>query len=316
VDRLATDIVRTLHTEPVTFSTRAIERLMHYLWFGNLAELEAVLTRSVALAHGHSLDADDLVFGYARAAPRQPEARVGSAPASRVPEACHSTSVDLIINELAHEFKNPMVTIKTVAQQMERSLVDQESRRDVARLTGEAVDRMDRVLENLLQFTRFRAPERREIAVTTLLAPGLSNLAPQLSDRRVTLDYRPPNSQSAFVDAVQVEYALDNLLHVIARDLQNGQTLSIHPLGSTAGLAFEYPRTERSFTATLADLLDDSGNHGAALPLGLVLAKTLIERNGGHLETRSSDTAALVTVWLPSRAEVATGNGKTTSLSS
>ena len=241
---------------------------------------------------------------------------MGSAPSKRAPEVNRSTSVDLIINELAHEFKNPLVTIKTVAQHMDRLLADQESRQDIARLTGEAVDRMDRVLENLLQFTRFRAPDRRDIAVTTLLAPGLSNLAPQLSERRVTLDYRPPNSQPAFVDAAQIEYALDNLLHVIARDLQNGQTLSIHPLGNTPALAFEYASTERSFAARLSDLLDDPGDDGNALPLGLVLAKTLIERNGGHIETRSSDTAASVTVWLPSREEVATGNGKTTSLSS
>jgi signal transduction histidine kinase len=148
------------------------------------------------------------------------------------------------------------------------------------------------------------------------LAPGLSNLAPQLSERHVTLDYRPPNSQPVFVDAAQVEYALDNLLHVIARDLQDGQTLSIHPLVNTPALAFEYPRTERSFAATLSDLLDDAGDDGNALPLGLVLAKTLIERNGGHIETRSSDTAASVTVWLPNREEAATGNGKTTSPSS
>ena len=313
---MATDIARALQIEPVTFSARAMARLTHYLWFGNLAELETVLTRSVALAHDRCIDADDLLFGYGRMTPRQREARVGSAPPSRAPDVGRSTSVDLIINELAHEFKNPMVTIKTVAQHMERLLADQESRQDVARLTGEAVDRMDRVLENLLQFTRFRAPDRRDIAVTTLLAPGLSNLAPQLSERRVTLDYRPPNSQPAFVDAAQVEYALDNLLHVIARDLQDGQTLSIHPVGSTPALAFEYPSTERSFAATLSDLLDDAGDDGNALPLGLVLAKTLIERNGGHIETRSSDTAASVTVWLPSREEVATGNGKTTSLSS
>jgi DNA-binding NtrC family response regulator len=313
VDRLAASITRTLQIEPVTFSARAMARLMHYLWFGNLAELETVLTRTLALADVRSIDAEDLLFGYGRMPPRQRAPRVESVPSSGAREVGRGTRVDLIINELAHEFKNPMVTIKTVAQHMERLLADPEGRQEVARLTGEAVDRMDRVLENLLQFTRFRAPERRDIALTTLLGPGLSNLAPQLSERRVVLDYRPPNSHPAFVDVAQLEYALDNLLHVIARDLQDGQTLSIHPLGSTSGVAFEYPKAPRSFAATLSDLLDDTGDDADGLPLGLVLAKTLIERNGGRIETRSSDTAASVTVWLPSREEVVTGNGKTTS---
>jgi len=316
VNRIAADIARALEIEPVTFSARAMARLTHYLWFGNLAELEAVLTRTLALAHDCCIDADDLLFGYGRVAPRQQPVREAGAASDRVLEGGSNTSVDFIINELAHEFKNPLVTIKTVTQHMERLLADQEGRQDIARMTGEAVDRMDRVLENLLQFTRFRAPDPRDIAVTSLLAAGLSNLAPQLSERRVTLDYHPPNSQHAFVDAAQVEYALDNLLHVIARDLQDGQTLHIRRLGSTPTLAFEYATTKRSFATTLSGLLDDTGNEDTALPLGLVLAKTLIERNGGHIETRSSDAAASVTVWLPSREEVATGNGKTTSLSS
>jgi len=312
---VSSDIACTLQLEPVSFTARAMERLTHYLWFGNLAELETVLARSVALAGGRQIDADDLLFGYGRIAPR-PRDRRAERPTTGGTEAAHNTNVDLIINELAHEFKNPMVTIKTVAQQMERLLAEQDGRQDVARLTGEAVDRMDRVLENLLQFTRFRAPDRRDVAVSAILAPCLSDLAPKLSERRVTLDYRPPQSQSAFVDAAQVGYALDNLLHVIARDLQNGQTLSIRPIGSSPVLAFEYPSAARSFAATLSGLLDDTGQDGDALPLGLVLAKTLIERNGGHIETHSTATATTVTVWLPSREEMATGNGKTTSPSS
>jgi hypothetical protein len=312
-NRIAADIAQSLQTEPVTFTSRAMERLTHYLWFGNVAELETVLTRTIALAPDRSIEADDLLFGYGRIVPRQRDTRVAGVARSRTSES--NASVDLIINELAHEFKNPMVTIKTIAQHMERMLADEEGRQDVARMTGEAVDRMDRVLENLLQFTRFRAPVRHDVAVATLLAPCLSNLAPKLSERRVTLDYRPPRSDSAFVDAGQIEYALDNLLHVIARDLQEGQTLSIHSSGSTS-LTFEYPSSGRSFAGMLSELLDESEHDGDAAPLGLVLAKTLIERNGGQIETHASAAIASVTVWLPSREEMATGNGKTTSLSS
>jgi len=317
VNRIATDIARTLEAPPVTFTARAMERLTHYLWFGNLAELEAVVARTVALAPTRSIEAEDLLFGYGRIVPRLRHTGAANAlPRSQV-EPRGSTSVDLIINELAHEFKNPMVTIKTVAQHMERMLANHESRQDMARLTGEAVDRMDRALENLLQFTRFRAPAPQDVTVASLLAPGLSNLTAALSERRVTLDYRPPNAHAAFVDAAQIEYALDNLLRVIARDLQEGQTLSIRPLGSTSALTFEYPASGRSFAGTLSDLLDEGRPDGTdALPLGLVLAKTLIERNGGHIETGASATTASLTVSLPNREETAPDNGKTTSFGS
>ena len=41
-----------------------------------------------------------------------------------------------MISELAHEFKNPMVTIKTVSQGIERLATDKQGRQQIARLTG------------------------------------------------------------------------------------------------------------------------------------------------------------------------------------
>jgi DNA-binding NtrC family response regulator len=317
VNRIATDLAHTLETPPITFTARAMERLTHYLWFGNLAELEAVLTRTAALAQTPNIDADDLLFGYGRVTPRRRDTDALKARRHSQSATPCTANVDLIINEIAHEFKNSMVTIKTVTQLMERMLANHEGRQDMTRLTGEAVDRMDRALENLLQFTRFHIPAPQEVTVASLLAPGLSNVAATLSERHVTLDYRPPNARAAFVDAAQIAYALDNLLRVIARDLQEGQTLSIRPLGSSSVLTFEYPASDPSFADRLSDLLDETGSDGGhALPLGLVLAKTLIERNGGHIETRSSATTASVTVSLPNREETAAGNANTTSLSS
>ena len=303
-----------LGAQPVTFTQRAMDRLVHYLWFGNLAELETVLTRSVALSERRTLDAEDLLFGYGRLLPHSPEEPVVTHGPAGGPEA--SETVDLVINELAHEFKNPMVTIKTVAQHLERLLADDTGRKQVARLTGEAVDRMDRALENLLQFTRFRAPAPGDVQFNTLLSPCLSELAPILTERRVLLNYRPPERISVFVDAAQVAYAFENLLRVIVRDLPEGQTLSVHPLDGTAGVTFEFTGMRHPLAGKLSEFLDHSPPEAEILlPLGVVFAKTLIERNGGRIEVHTQANVSAITVWLPSREEIAPGNGKTASLS-
>ena len=303
-----------LGAEPVTFTQRAMDRLVHYLWFGNLAELETVLTRSVVLAERRLLDAEDLLFGYGRLLPRSPEEPVVTREPPAAPEA--SETVDLIINELAHEFKNPMVTIKTVAQHLERLLADDTGREQVARLTGEAVDRMDRALENLLQFTRFRAPTRGDFQLNTLLAPCLSELAPTLTERGVLLNYRPPERLSVFVDGAQVAYAFENLLRAIVRDLAEGQTLSVHSLDGTAAVTFEFAGVRHPLAGKLSEFLDHSPNAAEGLlPLGMVFAKTLIERNGGRIQAHAQADITTITVWLPSREELAPGNGKTAGLS-
>jgi signal transduction histidine kinase len=301
-----------LGAQPVTFTQRAMDRLMHYLWFGNLTELEAVLTRSVVLSERRALDAEDLLFGYSRLLSAPEERGATREPAA---ESEASDTVDLVINELAHEFKNPMVTIKTVAQHLERLLADETGREQVARLTGEAVDRMDRALENLLQFTRFRAPAPGDVQLNTLLSPCLSELTSTLTERRVLLNYRPPERISVFVDAAQVAYAFENLLRVIARDLPEGQTLSVRPLDETPAVTFEFSGVRHPLAGKLSDFLDRPPVEAdSLLPLGAVFAKTLIERNGGRIEAHTQADVTAITVWLPSREEIAPGNGKTASL--
>ncbi|HEX7408191.1 MAG TPA: sigma 54-interacting transcriptional regulator [Candidatus Binatia bacterium] len=312
-EHIATELARGQSIEPVTFTQRAIERLVRYLWFGNLAEFETVLTRSVVLAQRPTIDAADLLFGYGRIVPRPDEEPAAAKEVA--PEAATSGAVDLIINELAHEFKNPMVTIKTVAQHLERLLADETGREQVARLTGEAVDRMDRALENLLQFTRFRVPAPGDVALNAILSPCLTELAPALAERRLLLNYRPADSVAIFVDAAQIGYAFDNLLRVITRELPEGQTLSVRPLEGTAGVTFEFGGARNLIAGKLAQLLDHAPADAASLlPLGLVFAKTLIERNGGRIQLDNLRDVTAISVWLPSREEIAPRNGKTASL--
>ena len=312
---VATQVARSLSLEPVTFTPRAIERLARYYWFGNLAELETVLTRTLALTDHRPLDVGDLLFGFGRLLP---QAAGGAAVATprRSNSATSPEAVGLIINELAHEFKNPMVTIKTIAQHLERLLGDETGREQVARLTGEAVNRMDRALENLLQFTRFRAPSPTDTTLNALLAPCLTDLTPTLAERRVLLNYRPPDPLPVFVDAAQVAYAFENLLRAVIRDLPEGKTLSVHPVGAeTVGVTFEFPSPGHPVGSQLSTLLDQEADE-ATLPLGLVFAKSLIERNGGRIDIRNDAEIAAVTVWLPCGEGIAPENGKIAGLNS
>lgn len=313
VHHLAAVLTRALSVEAVTFTPRAMERLQRYLWFGNLAELETVLARSIVMARGSSLDVPDLLFGYGPLIPRSGD----EAAAEAGSPAASADAIDLIINELAHEFKNPMVTIKTIAQHLDRLLADETGREQVARLTGEAVDRMDRSLENLLQFTRFRTPAPSSVTLSALLSPSLSELAPALTERRVLLQYRPPDAVSVYVDPAQIGYAFENLLRAIVRDLQDGQTLCVRPADGGGAMIFEFKGHGHPLGGRLAELLDrPADDAGTLLPLGVTFARTLIERNGGRIDVDSAQGTHTVTVWLPSREQVESGNGKATSLDS
>ncbi len=179
------------------------------------------------------------------------------------------------------------------------------------------MDRMDRTLENLLQFTRFREPAPCAVALGAMLTPCFAELAALLSERRVTLQYRPPEIRNVFVDPAQIGFAFENLLRVITRDLAEGQTLAVHTAEGALPLVFSFDGARHPLSGKLGAYLDHPAAEAQALlPLGLVFAKTLIERNGGRIEVRSAQGTNQVSVWLPHREEVATGNGQATDLSS
>src|SRR5262249_13092491 len=126
VDRLAEEHSRNTSLKKSRFSPAALERLRNYLWFGNGEELEAVGYRTLALHNKELIDAPDLSLGdkAAKPAERKSGRRDGplkqkAAPEALVPaDAPHAASIwsngytqelKLIIGELAHELKNPMV---------------------------------------------------------------------------------------------------------------------------------------------------------------------------------------------------------------
>jgi signal transduction histidine kinase len=297
---------RALSTEPLSFTPQALSRLSHYLWFGNLAEFETVLMRSAALNPHRRLDAKDLLFGYGTPVPAGalPARRARAGAVGQKERLSSNETVSLVINELAHEFKNPMVTIKTVSQGIERMAGDEEGRQQIARLTGDAVERMDRTLENLMQYSRFHSPARHAASLHALLAPCLSDITAVLADRGVALDYHPPVSTVVCVDSAQVSYAFDNLLRAVARDLEEGQTLLVRPLDGASGVVLEFPAGGHGVGAKLAAFSATEKTNGAPPPpLGIVLARTLVERNGGQLEASTTKGQATVTVRLPARGD-------------
>lgn len=295
--------------DAIRFTPAALARMQDYLWFGNLAELEAVMARTLTNAESALIDADDIAFRIER--PPSPSLIEAATPPGERPIAPPSP-IELIITELAHEFKNPMVVIKTVAQQLERLAADESARREMAQMTGEAVDRMDRALENLLQFTQFEEPARQSVPWNELLTSCLSTLNPEFGERKIMLDYHAPDRQKVSVDVLQIAYALENLLRVVLRDLAPGARLTIRPLISHYGISIEFSPGSRAVSRQLADL----GGANEAAPqmssLGFWLARALIERNGGALQASVDGDKVTVHIELPEAGDGVEGHEEAT----
>lgn len=304
----------------------ALAWLARQPWPGDVAQLEAVVGRALLAAGGAPvLRPEHLVLAEAgpdrslRAGapacagpgPATPPAAPAPEPAAVQPAASgpEADALELLLAELAHEIKNPLVTVKTFAEHLPDLLGDAELRERFATLAGEAIGRMDDVLENLLAFARLGPPVARATSVGALLDRALIEADPALSAREVTVRRTPGDARCA-ADPEHVAYALRNLLAGIAREVPaRGEVTVDSTVNGVVRVGFA---TANGAAARLRRLATPDGRPDVTdptmLPLAFTLARSVLERGGGSLAVVPDDAGrTAVVVRLPAAVDAASG---------
>jgi signal transduction histidine kinase len=289
----------------------AIAALALHPWPGDLAELDAVLVRTL-------LDCGDLVggadlrwasgsqdLGPAAAAPLQPASSATTevddvAPAADVPveptptpaavASGRSAPLEALAVELAHQLKNPLVTIRTFVASVD-SLCDEPH--ELARfrgLTDEAVSRMDEILDGLLSFSRLGATALDRFDALLELRDALRAAWPALSAKQVTLDAPDGASLVAATDREHLRFAFATLARHVAETIEPRGTLAI-AVEPGATLRFSYRES-----GAITHLRGVARAGEDSLPLALLLVRGALGRVGGDVKIALDGTD--VSIWL------------------
>jgi len=307
---------RRLGLGAITFTPGANERLSSYLWFGNLNEMEAVVARTLAVHRKTRIDASDLVFVFTGDAephivpeleefvppekkqPEKPE-MVPAAKPSNEASALSSGSAngrgqvpDLksLIHELAHELKNPMVTIKTFSQLLRDRYQDENFRTRFQEVVGADIERMDDLLEVMIEFADFSRPRSTKISLQEHLRSSLSEIGGECSKRQTTVCWHGNGtSQQILADEDQLAYVLKNVLLSVLSQVKMGSEIEVD-VTQPGLLAISYCR-EGARVASISHYFSvpPAGGEESVLPLRVLLAKQLLERIGGKLMIDTSE---------------------------
>jgi len=286
---IAGECARQLNLGSVSFSPDALDRLRHYLWFGNILELQSVITRTLVIRRKDLVEASDLIWDSGGTAPELPEPIVGEASAAvpvespgwgngKLPE------LRVLINELAHELKNPMVTIKTFAQLLAERFDDSAFRDQFQQRVGVDIARMDDVLELLVDFSRFSEPNAQGVSLRGQLQRTFEELVPECVERDASIRWgKREEDIKVFVDPEQFRYTLINVLRAVLGQIKAKGEIKVD-IGRDGLVSMSYVR-EGSGTNPLSAYLEPSSQsrEDEALPLRVLLAKSLLERSGGDL---------------------------------
>ena len=308
---------KTVGLDEVVFSTSASDRLSNYLWFGNLHELETVVARTLVLRRKSLIEASELVFDFPSAAetvdladfeeftPPEPQAKkelrlVTAAAAvhnglSAEPGSGNGhgkpADMNVVIHELAHELKNPMVTIKPFAQLLGDRYQDEDFRARFQDVVGSDIERMDDLLETLIEFADFAQPRASKVPLEEKLRTAVKEISEECAKRQARINWKGNDySREIRTDEAQLKYILRNVLLAVLSQAKVSSEIDIE-VEKQGCVAISYVR-EGARVASIAHYLSapSSSPDENALPLRILLAKQLVERNGGRMTVDQSDS--------------------------
>ena len=312
VRRLAGDYLTELGLTEIDFTPAALARLGDYLWFGNLDEFDMVIARTLAIHGKDRIEAADIVFDMEalvddvagkRAALAMterdeetgPESSLIPVDGSQQASAANgipvgSPELRLLVHELAHELKNPMVTIKTFAQLLAERYDDASFRASFQDVVDGDIERMNELLGVMTEYAGFDQPRKIATAFVEHLNSTLDLIRDACGKRQVHVSWKG-NGRGAKImaDAAQLHYALKNTLLAVVSQAKTGSAIEVD-LAESGALVISYLR-EGERMRSLDNYLQDGDLAPAKniVPLRIILARQIVERSGGRFDINETD---------------------------
>ena len=184
---------KKMKLEKRDISSHVLMLLENYWWPGNLRELEHVIIRSAIFSEGETLMEKDLFFETENEMSsfisflKRSELNPPAVPKTDFSEAHNSQALSLFFIELVHRIKNPLVSIKTFTQLLREKFSDTEFRDYFYRIVTEDIEKIDSVLNGLLNYIKVNTPIEKTNTVHFILEDVLKRNADQLNERKIEI---------------------------------------------------------------------------------------------------------------------------------
>lgn len=228
-------------------------------------------------------------------------ARLEDAPERAL--AMDESDVRRLVGAIAHEVRNPLVTVRTFTELLPERFDDPEFRARFGEVVGGDVRRIERAVEQLSRLAGLSTPERELVDVAELLETLLDERRESLErSRLVVLKELEAGRCAARGDPEQLRFAFDALL---------GKALESVPDGGSVYVAARGNRATAHSPATVRVLLRFRGPAGSTsavldglafsdTALEVTVAEAIVRMHGGSVTVNPHDPReTLVLIDLP-----------------
>jgi signal transduction histidine kinase len=217
---------------------------------------------------------------------------------------------EMFIGMVSHDLRNPLNSVAVAAQLILRTAADERQRRPAARIVSSS-ERMARMIDQLLDFTRIRLGKGLAIQPA---ATDLGDLARQIADETAAahdrpIDVRQRGDTGGLWDPDRLSQVLSNLLANAAAHGPEDKRLTLELDAEDAEHVHVRVSNDGQIDAALLDKLFEPF-HGSSKPrrgmaqglgLGLYITREIVEAHGGRIAVTSNDGRTTFRIDLPRR---------------
>ncbi len=194
---------------------------------------------------------------------------------------------------VAHELGTPLNVVAARAKMIRTGESEPEEIPDDARVIGEQAERMTRIIRQVLDFARPRAPERAEHDLRVLASSVLGMLRPQATKAGVELRIDDGHPVLASVDAGQIQQVVTNLVMNAIQAQPDGGEVTVS-VGDEAGHArLEIRDRGPGLTEAVRDRIFEpfftTKDVGEGTGLGLSVVHGIVQEHGGTIRVSEAD---------------------------
>ncbi len=193
---------------------------------------------------------------------------------------------------VAHEIRNPLSSIKGFARFLAHSLSDRVQEKEYAEIMVKEVDRINRVVNDLLTFARPLEPELAPTDVLELAEHTIRLVETDARSRDIKIrSIIDPDLKSFFLDANQITQALLNLMLNALQEVDNGGSIDVGADVNESGARLNIwveddgPGIPRDKKKKIFDPFFTTREKGTGL--GLAIVHKIVENHRGEIRVES-----------------------------
>lgn len=197
-----------------------------------------------------------------------------------------------LIAGIAHEIRNPLTAIKTFTEMLPKKIHDPRFQSELLRHVPEEVERMNRIIEDLLDYSREKSMHLEMKNLNELVQSVTGLLKKQFRNEGIELEIDIPPALTVLIDQNRIKQVLINLILNAIQAMNDSKKKQLYFHGAIDGQTIRLDITDFGIGIKAQDMphlfqpFYTTKNQG--IGLGLYICQKIMQEHGGHIEVKST----------------------------